>query len=59
MAANSGSSTGGVSAPTGWQGNSLYVNPVNFGRGGLTIGDIEQGGNTNQQSSKAEGGKLD
>ena len=59
MGFNIGSSTGGVSSPSSQQGNSLNVNPTSFGSGGITIGNIEQGGNTNDQTSVAEGGKSD
>lgn len=43
MALNFGTATGGVSNPSGWNQNVINGYNVNFGHGGLRMGDIKTG----------------
>ena len=48
MGFNVGGSTGGVSSPSSFQGSTMNVNPTSFGKGGVSIGNIGQGPNSNE-----------
>ena len=56
MAFNFGGATGGVSGGSAWNNNQIFNRPVNFGRGGITQGNINTGNINNRQDSQAEGG---
>ena len=58
MAFNLGQSTGGVSNPNAWNNNVINGYSVNYGNGGMTMGDIYTGSITNDQKSEATGGQL-
>jgi len=47
MAFNFGQSTGGVSNPNAWNNNVINGYSVNYGNGGMTMGDIYTGSITN------------
>ena len=42
-----GSSTGAISSPSAWNSNVVNNFAVNYGKGGLTQGDIYTGGISN------------
>ena len=58
MAFNFGQSSGGVSNPNAWNNNVINGYSVNFGSGGMKMGDIYTGNISNDQTSSATGGQL-
>ena len=59
MAFNFGQSSGGVSGPSGWNNNVINGGSVNFGNGGMHMGNIYTGNIGNNQEAHSTGGTLD
>ena len=58
MAFSFGHSTGGISGGSAWNNHNINSNPVNFGNGGLSQGNLFTGDISNTQSGSATGGQL-